>query len=463
MATRWFGLLCLLLLLGCQKNQTHPTTKGARSSLDIFPVLQDERWAWGAGAPTLLLRGHFTRDKKEDVLIVAEPLVRKGMVSQHFFLLRGPALSPGALSTPKIEIAKGVASFRWDIKIRSVTSAHAADINGDGALDVVVSYRVGRVAIFYGDGEGKTFTLAHVLTSEGDGMLFGLRVALGDWNRDGKIDVMAMGSAPRLFLWQQVPGPRFLPKLVAYGKTRPGKKRIQKALKSWPPATSMPALTSPTPLVLPQWREGLALALAPQPKAAPTLLLVGRDGQGRTRLWWSANGTHRASHPLPASWPKSTPIRNAGLLLAPFQPKKPPQLFLVNYQFGMINQRGFGWMQQLPYVPQKSGAFPESKHLILWENALSFGLTHGAFGAQKEPGVVLFSPYRILAYAQDKRLFHYHLRRDPIVRKRLSLRAAVGCDLNGDGRDALVMLSVGALRKNERIGVQLLLLRKPLY
>lgn len=545
-------LLALCCLAACPPTSPkapkprQKTTK-KRSSLDVFPVLSDQRWAWGAGAPTLLLKGDFNKDGKEDALIVSEPLVQHGRLREHFTLFAGPGRSPEALQEVKLVVSPKHKGFRWGTKTLAVTEAHAADVDKDGHLDVVVAYRVGRVALFKGSKGGRRFTLHQVWSSEGKSLFVAPQLQLVDWDGDGRLDLIIGGAAPSLSLWRQGANGTFVPQMIAQGagqklslaaltqqvrqwpaspkaptprpKLAPKKSPAarpkpapKKALAARPKPASRPvpqpvsrpsarsappvlrqAAKAAAPLTLPQWTGTKGLQVIDvKGDGRPELILAGVDPQNQLRLWvlsqeqrdrvrgqggWRLLSTHFVS----GQWPSEAPIRGHKLAAAPLAHTS-PELLMVTSVFGSLNLRGIGLMHHYQRgagqqgdllgespsandakVNQKALALDGPGSLVMWENAISFGLATGRFGAQGERGVVLYGSYQLLGFAPDKRTFRFSLRDDPIVGGRLSLRSAIGVDLNGDGHDALVMLSVGALNPNNPLGVQLIILKKPLF
>lgn len=468
---------------GCSSGSSKKVN-AARSKLDLLPVLQDQRWAWGMGAPTLLLRGHFTSDRKEDVLIVSEPIVQAGSIRQHFTLLEGPALSPGALKTTRIRVDPALRDYAWRDKILSVAAAHAVDFNRDGRLDVIVAYKVGRIALFLGEDQGQTFRLSRVWTSESDGLMSEPKIAVQDWNGDGTLDLIVAGKEPFIAVWKQHAGLQFSSHWIAFNPRRIRRRRLQRRVRLWPasaqvthpkvnPATSQPVQHSSI-LHWSEWYSTHALlGVDVDADGMKDLVWVGQDRKKQTQLRWIR--TLQAKGPvvhvtksrfLSGVYPSSTPIRSSKLHTLPLGAKKAPQSFVVaSSLFASINMRGVGIVRsfQSRYDTKRQQWSATSEQLMLGESALSFGLTTGQFSADSVHGMVLFSPYRMIGYTPRKRLFTYDLRTDPLIRGRLSLRDAVGADLQGGGTDSLVMLSLGALHKKDPIGIQILILRKPLF
>jgi len=81
--------------------------------------------------------------------------------------------------------------------------AEAADLDGDGKVDLVLSSHLSGFAALRGDGRG-SFTdmgrgLELVKPGTGGPVPFSSRAfELVDWNRDGRLDILALGEGPRL-------------------------------------------------------------------------------------------------------------------------------------------------------------------------------------------------------------------------------------------------------------------------
>ncbi len=150
------------LLLGDGQGRLRPATGSA--------------FATGGFRPVSLAAGDFNGDGRLDVAVANQS---SGDVS----LLLGDGHG-GLRPAPGSPFATG--GFH-------PVSLRAADLNGDGRLDVVAANLSGEVSVLLGDGHG-TLTPATGSPFE-DGGFHPISVALGDFNGDGKPDVVAANAS----------------------------------------------------------------------------------------------------------------------------------------------------------------------------------------------------------------------------------------------------------------------------
>jgi hypothetical protein len=104
-----------------------------------------------------------------------------------------------------------------DIEIyRICTRPFAADLDGDGKLDIVAGNLVGNFAFFRGEGAGKFAPSATWLEADGERMLVPAHADpfLIDWDRDGDLDLLSGSSQGGAFLFVNV-GSRTEPRFGA--------------------------------------------------------------------------------------------------------------------------------------------------------------------------------------------------------------------------------------------------------
>jgi FG-GAP-like repeat len=113
------------------------------------------------------------------LITVTNPAPGGGASNVVYFPVH-PKTSPGGFARKDTTLTGGVTPYGMFV----------ADFNGDGKLDVIVSYQTSPVlAVFLGNGDG-TFQ-APVTTAQSDASW---PVAIGDFNGDGKLDVMTEGN-----------------------------------------------------------------------------------------------------------------------------------------------------------------------------------------------------------------------------------------------------------------------------
>lgn len=173
-ASRYFGMLILLLVVGCE--------------LDPDPVMSLFRHAVIDPAPNtgkdcctdVLIVGDINGDGMQDVMVGAEHAENGGLVWYQYPTWEKHIVASGEFTT----------------------DGQTADIDGDGDNDIVISnYVTGSEAIVWfenvaGTGEGKW--LQHVI-----GKGFGHDVDVGDIDGDGDIDVVTCDKK-KVVLWEQV-------------------------------------------------------------------------------------------------------------------------------------------------------------------------------------------------------------------------------------------------------------------
>ena len=126
----------------------------------------------------------------------------------HLDIVHGPARK-GRYAAPVVFLGDGAGN--WTVWREasfpslgySYGDAAVADFNGDGHLDVALGQHILGVTVMIGDGKGKFVPWSKGLPWEQPGggsaaLGFSSRqVEAGDWNGDGRIDLLALGEGPR--------------------------------------------------------------------------------------------------------------------------------------------------------------------------------------------------------------------------------------------------------------------------
>ncbi|MFO7631517.1 MAG: FG-GAP-like repeat-containing protein, partial [Caldilinea sp.] len=171
-------------------------------SLRFNPILLDV-----AGGAYMAIPVDLNGDGYTDVLVVAVGALAPSAATEGEVQ---PASSDGAVFWLRNNLGSKVLQFtRFDIEagLAYPVSVHAADIDGDGDIDVLVTTRDGNQVLLYennGAADVPGFTRRVI-----DGDLSGaVSVTTGDIDNDGKLDIIAAGENNNQIVWYRNNGAR---------------------------------------------------------------------------------------------------------------------------------------------------------------------------------------------------------------------------------------------------------------